>query len=113
MKSQNSLPDLETYARKQIAAEIYPNDIHISKLAKCANCGLVPMKQPSNITLTRRKGISKASSGDIARNAASKTGYSALRANSANLSGKKNQCVSVEAITSTFVSAKGSNEMKG
>lgn len=44
MKSQQSLSNLEAYARKQIAAERYPNDIHTIKLAKCARCGVVPLK---------------------------------------------------------------------
>lgn len=43
MASQKSLSDLEAYARKQITAEKYPNDTHITKLAKCINCGVVPM----------------------------------------------------------------------
>jgi hypothetical protein len=44
MKPTNSLSGLEAYARKRIAAEKYPNDIHISKRAECANCGVIPMK---------------------------------------------------------------------
>jgi len=44
MSDQYSLSDLQAYARKQIAAEKYPNDTHISKLAKCANCGVAPME---------------------------------------------------------------------
>ena len=44
MTSQKSLSELETYARKQIAAEKYPNDTHIINFAKCVNCGVVPME---------------------------------------------------------------------
>jgi len=44
MKPKNSLSELEAYARKQITAERFPNDLHTIKLAKCANCGVVPME---------------------------------------------------------------------
>lgn len=55
MNDKNSLSDLEAYARKRIAAEKYPNDIHISKQSECANCGVVPLE----LTLEHHTGSKK------------------------------------------------------
>jgi hypothetical protein len=41
---QQDLSDLETFARKQIAAERYPNDAHFFRPYKCDTCGVVPFE---------------------------------------------------------------------
>jgi hypothetical protein len=41
---QQALSDLEAFARKQIAAERYPNDAHFFRLYACDACGVVPFE---------------------------------------------------------------------
>jgi hypothetical protein len=44
MAGQNSLSDLEAFARKQIAAHRYPHDHHTFRPFRCDACGVVPLK---------------------------------------------------------------------
>jgi hypothetical protein len=41
---QQALSDLEAFARKQIAAERYPNDAHVFRPYACDTCGVVPFE---------------------------------------------------------------------
>ena len=43
MEHQATLSELETFAKKQIAADRYPNDYHFFRPAKCPTCGVVPL----------------------------------------------------------------------
>jgi hypothetical protein len=42
--AQYDLSDLGAYARKQIAAERYPNDAHFFKIFECDTCGMAPFE---------------------------------------------------------------------
>ena len=42
--TQYDLSDLEAFARKQIAAERYPNDAHFFRPYTCDTCGVVPFE---------------------------------------------------------------------
>ena len=44
MKHQTLLSDLETFAKKRIAAHRYPNDYHFFTPFKCDACGVVPFE---------------------------------------------------------------------
>jgi len=42
--NQPTLSDLERFARKEIAAERYPNDAHFFRAYACDTCGVVPLE---------------------------------------------------------------------
>ena len=42
--AQQTLSDLEAFARKQIAADRYPNDAHVFRPYTCDTCGVVPFE---------------------------------------------------------------------
>lgn len=44
MEQQTSLSGLEAFAKKQIAAERYPNDYHFFRPFTCDACGVVPLE---------------------------------------------------------------------
>ena len=44
MKDETPLSDLEAFAKRSIAAERYPNDIHLFTLFRCDGCGVVPLE---------------------------------------------------------------------
>jgi hypothetical protein len=44
MKDQDMLSELEAFARKQIAADRYPDDYHFFRPYKCDMCGVVPFE---------------------------------------------------------------------
>ena len=56
MENQTFLTDLEGYARKRIAAHRYPNDYHLFTLAKCHDCGVVPLELTIEHHTGSRKG---------------------------------------------------------
>ena len=41
---QTSIADLESYAKRLLKAESYPNDFHLFTLFKCDDCGIVPFE---------------------------------------------------------------------
>ena len=47
MKQATSLSDLEAFARKSIAAERYPNDLHTFRPYICDACGVVAFEMTS------------------------------------------------------------------
>jgi hypothetical protein len=47
--------DLESFARKKLDAERYPNDYHIFHLSKCQACGVVP----AELTIEHHTGAKK------------------------------------------------------
>jgi hypothetical protein len=55
MVNQNDIQDLKSFARKQIAADRYPDDHHFFKFAKCENCGIVPL----TLTIEHHSGSKK------------------------------------------------------
>jgi hypothetical protein len=42
MLDPKTLHDIQSFAKKQIAAEKYPDAYHHTRFAKCDNCGIVP-----------------------------------------------------------------------
>jgi hypothetical protein len=44
MRHRTLLSDLETFAKKRIAAHRYPNDYHFFTPFKCDACGVVPLE---------------------------------------------------------------------
>ena len=56
MEGRETLADLEAFAKRCIAAERFPNDIHRFTAVACASCGVVPLA----LTIEHHTGSRKA-----------------------------------------------------
>ncbi len=55
MMKPKDIQDIQSYAKKKIAADKYPDAYHSFKFAKCENCGFVPL----SLTIEYHSGAKK------------------------------------------------------
>jgi hypothetical protein len=54
--NRTPLADLEAFARHEIAAERYPNDVHSYRLYQCDSCGVVPFELTIEVHTGSKRG---------------------------------------------------------